>query len=87
MQGMNYRLDIKKGLLVMSNDWTISSTQHSALVFHLSPLLSNLIPLFLARTICVISAYFQFLSMIACCSALSLFISSNLFVVLTCCFL
>lgn len=31
MQGMNYRLDIKKGLLLMFNDWTIFSTQHSAL--------------------------------------------------------
>jgi len=35
MQGMNYRLDIKKGLLVRSNDGTIASNQQSALDFTL----------------------------------------------------
>ncbi len=34
MQGMNYRLDIKKGL-VTSNDWTIASNQQPALDFTL----------------------------------------------------
>lgn len=33
MQGMSYRLDIKKGLLVTSNDWTISSNYQSAVDF------------------------------------------------------
>jgi len=31
MQGMNYRLDIKKGLLIRSNDGTIASNQQSAI--------------------------------------------------------
>lgn len=32
MQGMHYRLDIKKGVLVTSNDWTIASTQQQSIL-------------------------------------------------------
>jgi hypothetical protein len=72
MQGINYRLDIKKGLLVSSNDETIVSTQHSALstqhsalVFHLYSLSLNLISLSLECAMCAFPPYFQLLSMVA----------------------
>ncbi|MCX7119028.1 MAG: hypothetical protein NTZ86_04040 [Legionellales bacterium] len=52
-----------------SNQQPATSNQQPALVFNLSALLSNPIPLSLAHAICIFFSCFQFLSIFACCSA------------------
>lgn len=56
MQGMNYRLGIKKGSLGRSNDWNRFRNQQPAQALHSSALLSNIMPLPL---VCLFSAYFS----------------------------
>ena len=60
MQKIDYHLNSNKGLLMVAKDWSMTSTQDPALVFHLSPLRLNPIPLFLAHAICVFSLIFSF---------------------------
>lgn len=85
MQRIDYQLNSTKRLLMAAKDWSMTSNQQPALVFNLSALLSNPIPLSLAHAICIFFSCFQFLSIFACV-ARSLFYYFKSFVVLTCCF-